>query len=429
MQNTAYSLLSAPSFRTVTLERRNVPLFTEKDADSQKAKVLFFIPSLAGGGAERVMTDILHHIQRKSINPVLVLLYPYEDSPYKQFLTKDIPVIVAGRASDSLFEKMKQIMRFLGTVLKVNPDVIVSMLTHGNIMALFAGLLLRKKVIVCEHIALGELIRTKEGRRMLRIPTESLVRMFYRFASRIITVSKGIAANLREEFNVPDSAIEVIYNPLDLHRIAALEGVPIENPFFGEGVPTIVSVGRLEPQKDFSTLIRSFSRVVERMDARLIILGEGSERKLLTRLCVDLSIAEKVSLAGFQINPYNFVSRATIFALSSRYEGFPIAMLEAMACGAPVVSTDCRYGPREILKDGHYGLLVPTGDIEALSRAMLELLNNAALREEFSRRGKERVKEFAPDAIARKYEEVICTVAFSSGLAWQDLWPKKERRS
>jgi len=308
----------------------------------RKVKGLFFIPSLEGGGAEKVMVELLSNINRERIEPVLLMLYEDENSPYISSLPKDIRIIIVKRGSDANLDKLKQYTDFIRTVFREKPDVIVSMLTHCNIMALSAKLMSRIRAIICEHIAIGEVIKTKEGEKMLWFPTKHLVNLFYRFADKIIAVSEGIKANLVEEFNITPSNIEVLHNPIDLDRIPELCELPVEHIFFADRVPIICGVGRLVRQKGFDILLKAFRNITEEMDARLIILGEGPEDKALSRLANDLAIIEKVSFAGFQKNPYKFISKADIFVLSSRYEGLPMVILEAMACGTPVVSTDCK---------------------------------------------------------------------------------------
>jgi glycosyltransferase involved in cell wall biosynthesis len=385
----------------------NLSSSTAKDLHVQKVKALFFLPSMEGGGAERVMAEILRHINRERIKPVLVLLNPHENSPYRESIPKGIKVIVVQRKSDSTVDKIKQYVGFLKAVIREKPHVIVSMLTHCNIMAISAGLLFRKKIIISEHNTLSEVAKTKDGRRMLWFSTTPLVKIFYRFADKIIAVSEGVKADLIEEFNIPPGIVEVIHNPIDLKRISELCNRPVEHFFFREGVPVILSVGRLVPQKGFDILLKAFSNVIKEMDARLIILGEGQEKESLSRLANELAIAEKVSFLGFQNNPYKFISKADVFVLSSRYEGLPMVLLEAMACDTPVVSTDCKSGPREILQNAKCGVLVQTESMDALSMAILKLLKDKALIERFSRLGKQRIKDFAIEKITSEYEEMI----------------------
>lgn len=380
-----------------------------------KIKVLFFISSLEGGGAERVMVNLLGSIEGSRIEPVLVLLYPATKSPYREYLPEKIKLIVVERNADSFFEKIKQFILFIRSVQRERPRILLSMLTHNNIMALCAGILLRIRVIVCEHITLGEVIKTEEGKRMLGVPVALLVKALYKFTDRVIAVSEGIKGNLIEEFHIPARKIRVIYNPIDCDAITGLSTMLPEHPFFKGREPVVVGAGRLVMQKRFDILIKAFSSAVKEMDARLIILGEGPGRETLQELVRDLGMEDKVSLAGFQGNPYQFLSRADIFVLSSAYEGLPMVILEAMACGVPVISTDCRSGPREILQGGRCGLLVPVGDEDALSKGIVTLLRDRTLRENFSKAGRERAKDFSVSEVGAQYINIIYEVASGSG--------------
>ncbi len=163
-----------------------------------KIKVLFFISSLEGGGAERVMVTLLGNIEGSRIEPVLVLLYPAAQSPYREYLSEKLKLIVVERNADSFFEKIRQFMLFIRCVRKERPRVLCSMLTHNNIMALCAGILLRIRVIICEHITLGDDIKTEEGKRMLGVPVVPVVNILYGFADRVIAVSEGIKRNLKK---------------------------------------------------------------------------------------------------------------------------------------------------------------------------------------------------------------------------------------
>ena len=171
--------------------------------------------------------------------------------------------------------------------------------------------------------------------------------------------------------------VRVVPNPVPHDDVAAMAVAPLDHPWFDEpGVPVILSAGRLVDQKDFSTLIRAFAQVVKSRPARLVILGEGRERGALAALARELGVAEGVDLPGFVANPFAWMARARVFAVSSIYEGLSMVLVEAMACGTPVVSTDCPHGPREVLEDGRWGRLVPVGAAGALAAAILETLRD-----------------------------------------------------
>ncbi|MEM2568314.1 MAG: glycosyltransferase, partial [Candidatus Bathyarchaeia archaeon] len=205
---------------------------------------------------------------------------------------------------------------------------------------------------------------------------EKLLKATYPRADRIVASSKDLAKDLLEFTGVSVERVRIIYNPYD-PEIERKANEPLSHPWFSNGqLPVILGVGRLHVQKDFPTLIQAFALVRQNRPCRLVILGEGEERPKLERLVRELGLENDVSLAGFEPNPFKFMKNASVFVLSSKYEGFGNVIIEALACGCPVVSTDCPSGPSEILEDGKWGKLVPVGDVEAMAKAILETLDN-----------------------------------------------------
>jgi glycosyltransferase involved in cell wall biosynthesis len=180
-----------------------------------------------------------------------------------------------------------------------------------------------------------------------------------------------VAHDLAQVAGIRQQRIQVIYNPIVTPELQAKAQAPLEHPWFKPGEPPVIlAAGRLTAQKDFSTLMRAFALVRQGHAARLLILGEGEERRALEALAEQLGLEKDTSLAGFVANPYPYMTRASIFVLSSCWEGLPGVLIEALYCGLPLVSTDCPSGPREILADGRYGRLIPVGDAKALARAI-----------------------------------------------------------
>ncbi|NWF98817.1 MAG: glycosyltransferase [Nitrospirae bacterium] len=372
-----------------------------------KIKVLFFITSLDIGGAERVMLHILRHLDRNRFFPILLLLYQYNELPYSKYLPEDLKILVLQRKSESFTSKIKQAITFLLTVGKIKPDIIFSMLTHCNILALFGKLLFRTKIIITEHSTLSAIIKTPDGAKILGLPVSFLVKTFYRFADKIITVSEGVRDDLIEKFNISWEKIKNIPNPIDLELISQMKIKKATHPFFEKSVPVIISVGRLVKAKGFDILLNSFKKVIKKINARMIIIGEGPERNNLEILSKKLGISDKVSFAGFQENPFQFLAKGDLYVLSSRYEGMPLSLLEAMACGLPVIAFDCKSGPREILKNGEFGILVPAGDEEKLTSSILELLMNDEIRLKMSVLSQKRAEEFSAKNIIIRYEKEL----------------------
>lgn len=203
-------------------------------------------------------------------------------------------------------------------------------------------------------------------------------RWLYPFASACVCVSKGVADEMKELGLLPKEKIRVIYNPAVTRDIEHLAQAPAPHPWLEPGEPPVIlGAGRLGDQKDFGTLIRAFARLAEkRQDLRLIILGEGKQRKELQELVSELNLPDRVRLPGYDPNPYAWMARSALFVLSSRFEGFGLVTAEALACGCNVVSTDCRSGPAEILADGEFGSLARVGDPEDLARAMADRLDH-----------------------------------------------------
>jgi glycosyltransferase involved in cell wall biosynthesis len=199
-----------------------------------------------------------------------------------------------------------------------------------------------------------------------------LMRLLYPLADCIVAVSAGVADDLSKILKVPRSQIKVIYNPVVTTEMLVASRHRVTHPWFADGEPPVIlGIGRLTHAKGFSTLIQAFAKIRKaHIPARLMILGEGNERDKLEKLVFELGIDSDVSLPGFQNNAYSFLRHASVFVLSSLWEGLPTVLIEALACGTPIISTDCHSGPREILEDGKWGILVPVADEDALVTAI-----------------------------------------------------------
>jgi glycosyltransferase involved in cell wall biosynthesis len=238
-------------------------------------------------------------------------------------------------------------------------------------------------------------------------PTAFLLRRFlwfYSWADAIAPVSEGVAEDLTHLARRPLKQMQVIYNPVVTPQLFEKANEPVEHEWFATNAPPVIlGVGRLSVQKDFPTLIRAFALVRKHIPARLMILGEGEDRSQLEVLIEELGLSADVTLPGFVSNPYAFMSKAGVFALSSVYEGLPTVLIEAMAVGTPVVSTDCPSGPREILDGGKYGSLVPVKDVQAIADAILTQLTsqkNTAV-------AQQRSQSFSLETAVNKYLKLI----------------------
>jgi glycosyltransferase involved in cell wall biosynthesis len=258
------------------------------------------------------------------------------------------------------------------------PAALVSATTYMNLIAIWARDIagVPTRILVSERDHLSQNIKTsRHGRAWRWRYAPALLAHSYRKADAVVAVSNGVADDLVDQCGIDRARVHTVYNPVATPELTAKAAIEPNEPWLRPGMPpVIVSAGRLVAKKDFTTLLHAFARVRRAREARLIILGEGRERPALEALARKLGIAQDLKLAGWIENPYAYMARAKVFAFSSIREGFGNVLVEALACGCPVVATDCPSGPAEILDEGRYGRLVRPGDPEALASAILETL-------------------------------------------------------
>lgn len=366
-------------------------------------KVCFLIPALDAGGAERVMLNLLRSLDRSRFTPLLVLLVK------KGILLSDLPSDIRIRTvrgdKNGFFFKLLDSYRIAKLLNEERPDLIISFMWYTNAVTLFSRFIRRIKI----NIIISERTSTVSYEDFLSNFIRGVViRFLYPFADTIIAPSYGIKRKLVNNSGISKEKVIVIHNPVDIRtiRVKAEEG--LEHTWYQGGKNTLIAVGRLRREKGFAYLLRTVSLLSsEGIDCKLVILGEGKERKNLQDLVNKLRIEDKVFLAGFQSNPYKYLSRSTIFVLSSLYEGFPNVLLEAMALGVPSIATRCQTGPEEIVTDGIDGLLVPPADEKALADAVRRLLLDEDLRKRLGEAGEKRAEDFSSDKIVKEYEALI----------------------
>jgi glycosyltransferase involved in cell wall biosynthesis len=288
------------------------------------------------------------------------------------------------------------------------PDVLLAGKTHTNMLAIWGNRLAKTptRVVISERTSLSTEIRSAKKWRWRHVAP--LVGRLYPGADAITSVSDGVSDDLAETAGLDRETITTIYNPVarpEIHQKAKLH--PEHRYFESDAPPVVLAAGRLTEQKQFPVLLEAFSRVRARHDARLLILGEGRDRSALEDKIERLGLEPFVSMPGFSDNPYAPMANAAVFVLSSAWEGLPGVLIEALVCGCPVVSCDCPSGPREILAGGKYGELVPVGDVEGLSRAILAVLENPPDRQPLRNRG----AEFSLEASVAKYLDVLVPAA------------------
>jgi len=295
-----------------------------------------------------------------------------------------VGLLKAAGSGLSVTTKLRYLASLGSTLAVLRPDAVLAATAPFNLISLWANALTggSARVIVTEHNILTRPDKGEESWRYGLPP--ALLGEVYRHADAIVGVSAGVADDLRSAAGLDGARISVVYNPVFDQSLAARASEPVSHPWFaGTEQPVILGVGKVyAPGKDFATLIRAFAHVRRQRPCRLIILGDTTGAAKDDRVLSDvmglpaqLGIADDVAFPGFVDNPFAWMRRANVFALSSRWEGLSLVLIEALAAGCPVVSTDCPHGPREILEGGRYGPLVPVGDAAALATAIVATLD------------------------------------------------------
>lgn len=369
-------------------------------------KLMVIIHSLRGGGSERVLINLLKGLERDKFSILLILYERVFDFSLPEDIETKILDIYTSRNPFKLTKGfLQKIVKLAGLIRDYKPDVIFSLLSSTNVTTIFAKLFSRRKckLIVSEHTHPSVNLDNEVYGGITKVFVKSL----YRHADTVIAVSDGIKGDLIKNFNISEGKIVVIYNPVDIEEIRRLSQENVDHRWFKDKLPVVVSVGRLTKQKGYPYLIRAFSIVREKVSCKLLIIGEGEEKKRLINMAKEYNLERDIEFLGFQKNPFKYMRNATVFVLSSLYEGFGNVIVEAMALGLPVISTDCPSGPSEIIENGKNGLLVKVGDENDLAHAILNVLTNNNLRENLGREAKIRADFFSIERIVKNYLEVF----------------------
>jgi glycosyltransferase involved in cell wall biosynthesis len=332
-------------------------------------RIALFFPSLGVGGVQRFMLTLGAGLQARGVAVDFVLV-----NAAGPFLSQVPPGIrVVDLKASGALAALPGLIRYFRNE---PPEVMISAQTHINVIAVLARRLASTKtrLVVSErsHLSSAAKNSAKWGDRLRPV----LTRLFYPGADAVVAVSKTVADDLASRAHLDRGSIHVVYNPYNLNVISAKASEPVDHPWLPPGeIPVFLAVGRLDKPKDYPTLLRAFRIVRSKMNARLVILGEGHLRPELLRLSRESGISIDVSLPGYVDNPYAYMAKASVYVLSSAWEGFPNVLVEALACQAQVVATDCPSGPAEILDGGRYGRLVPVGNDRALVAAMIDALH------------------------------------------------------
>lgn len=334
-----------------------------------KERLAIFLPGLYDGGAERILLNLAQEIAARGVSVDLVLARA--EGPYMAEIPDSVRLI------DLKAIRVMTCLPALVHYLRSERPVALLSALYANIIAVWAKRIagFHQRVVLTEHNTLTSVSNGENDLRWRVYP--ELARRFYPWADDIIAVSKGVATDLSLAAKLSPDRIQVIYNPIVTPDLQEKSKAPLEHAWFRAGEPPVVlGVGRLTAQKAFNVLIEAFAQVRKSQPARLLILGEGEERPMLEAQIRQLELEQDVDLPGFVSNPYSYMADAALFVLSSRWEGLPTVLVEAMSLRTPVIATDCPSGPREILMDGQYGQLVPMDDPRALALAINNSLSN-----------------------------------------------------
>lgn len=363
-----------------------------------KVKLTIFIPTMSGGGAERVVARFVNNIDLEKYQVTLLLL----KNEIKYELNNNVKIVVLN--CNYLKSALPKVISYLR---KYPPDIMISHMSLTNILSIIARFLSKKKfpLIIIEHSTPSiKYKKDKLSRKFIPL----LMRFTYKLADEIICVSKEASLDLMKLLDYRTNKIRYIYNPIVDNEINLLMNKTINHRWLTEKqesqLKVIIGIGRLEPVKNFTLLISSFSEVYKNdTSVRLIILGEGSQKAELVQLVNTLNLNEVVDFPGFVENPYAFLNKADLFVLSSDLEGLPTVLVEALACGVPIVSTNCPHGPKEILENGKFGELVPVNNPVKLKEAILVQLSKS-INKNFLR---ERAMLFSVEKSVTQYIELI----------------------
>lgn len=376
-----------------------------------KKSLSILIYSLASGGAERVVSILLNEL-KNDFDTTLILM---NDTIFYE-LPKDIEIIYLEKSNphESGIKKLLK-LPFLGFKYRSlnKSDISLSFMNRPNYINIFAKIFgMKGKVFISERIAPSQEYKTNGVKDII---SRFLIKKMYNKSDKIIPNSKGIGYDLIDSFHVIEDKIKIINNPVNLSKIKKMsqEESNLQNDIF-----TFITIGRMHHQKNHKLLINA----IKNINAKLYIIGDGELKKDLQNQIKDLKLEKKVILLGRQKKPYMYLVKSDCFVFSSSYEGFPNVLLEALACELPIISTDCKSGPREILAPDtdyrkmidngiekvKYGILTAVNNQKNMEEAMKLMMEDKALRNSYKQKALKRANDFSMEKIIQQYKEILC---------------------
>jgi glycosyltransferase involved in cell wall biosynthesis len=368
-----------------------------------RARVCFVLPSLNGGGAERAAVTVMNALDRDRFEPELCLFR--REGAYLDQVARDVRVREIGDGA-SRFGRVSALRRMFEAT---RPHVVMSFLSYVSVFVAArwarGGIrfVINQQTPVTAFLEDGDFRWHQPGRRAV---FERGVRLVYPRADSIVATSQGVRDDLVTTFGVRRDRVTVLHNPVDLARTAMLAREPIERAAAEPGERIIAAAGRLADVKNFPLLIAAVGLLAERMRVRLWILGHGEEEAALRGLVAELGLTDRVTFLGFQSNPWRYIARADVFTLTSRYEGFGNVLIEAMACGVPVVATSSS-GTREIIEHGVNGVLVDAHTPAAVARALQQVLEDRTAAERLVAQARARMADYDVPVVTGRYQALF----------------------
>jgi glycosyltransferase involved in cell wall biosynthesis len=372
-----------------------------------RRKVCFVLPSLNGGGAERAAVQILNGLDADRWDRSMFLFA--REGPYLAEVDPSIAIWSADTASR--WGRWRALRSF---VARERPEIVMAFLSFFSALSATRAANTGAKVVFNLQTPMSEFLADADyhwRRRWHKAAFAAIARAGYAAADMIVATSKGVARDLTSSFGVSPDQIEVLPNPVDLDRVRAAAGEPIDAGVLPPGdSPLIIAAGRLADAKNYPLMIEAFAAVRQRTAARLCILGQGELEGQLRQLIAARGLGESVSLAGFQANPWKFIARADAFLLTSHYEGFGNVLIEAMACGVPVIAT-ASAGTRDIIGHQVDGLLVEAHTPAAVASSVIAVLESPARRDAMARAARSSANRFAVNQVIARYQHMLESIA------------------
>jgi glycosyltransferase involved in cell wall biosynthesis len=331
-------------------------------------KISFYQHSIFNGGIERVNFELAAEMMRRGHEVEFLVNF---SSIHLKAMSPPKGLVIIELKPKHFFSRFFVLHRHLRAA---KPDLVISAGHFSNEIVCLVKLCLSTslKLIVTEHTTLSVELQSLSRQSIRRWLLPLVTRATYFIPDAIVSVSNGVKYDVEALFKLHPNRVTTIYNPVNFPDIQSRALDPVEHRWLQKNGPAVVlGIGRLEVQKDFANLLLAMCELRKTKDAKLIVLGVGSQRPYLDSLVQQLGLQDQVDFVGFTSNPYIYLRRATVFALSSSWEGLPITLIEALGIGIPIVSTNCPSGPSEILQGGKWGRLVPVSDYKALAEALL----------------------------------------------------------